>query len=66
MKIFQPIIRLITFLREVRTEARKVNWPTRRETLVSTGLVVGFSLVVAALLGLFDLLFTTILERFII
>ena len=27
------------FLREVRTEVTKVTWPTRKETLVTTGLV---------------------------
>ncbi|MBV9776146.1 MAG: preprotein translocase subunit SecE, partial [Acetobacteraceae bacterium] len=29
------------FLREVRTEIGRVTWPSRRETLVTTGLVVG-------------------------
>lgn len=28
------------FLQEVRSEANKVVWPTRRETLVTTGLVI--------------------------
>jgi preprotein translocase subunit SecE len=28
------------FLQEVRSEADKVTWPTRRETLVTTGLVI--------------------------
>lgn len=28
------------FLQEVRVEAGKVTWPTRRETLITTGLVV--------------------------
>jgi preprotein translocase subunit SecE len=27
------------FLQEVRAEANKVTWPTRRETLITTGLV---------------------------
>jgi preprotein translocase subunit SecE len=30
----------IQFLQEVRSEAKKVTWPSRRETLVTTGLVV--------------------------
>jgi preprotein translocase subunit SecE len=29
-----------TFLQEVRAEAKKVTWPTRRETMITTGLVV--------------------------
>lgn len=28
------------FLQEVRGEAKKVTWPTRRETLITTGLVI--------------------------
>jgi preprotein translocase subunit SecE len=30
----------IQFLQEVRSEAKKVTWPSRRETLITTGLVV--------------------------
>ena len=39
----------IKFLREVRAEVGKVSWPSRRETLVTTGLV----LAMAALAALF-------------
>jgi preprotein translocase subunit SecE len=28
------------FLQDVRAEAAKVTWPTRRETLVTTGIVI--------------------------
>jgi len=28
------------FIQQVRSEASKVTWPTRRETLITTGLVV--------------------------
>jgi preprotein translocase subunit SecE len=28
------------FAREVRTEASKVTWPTRKETMVTTGMVI--------------------------
>ncbi len=28
------------FLQEVRAEAGKVTWPTRRETLITTGIVI--------------------------
>ena len=31
------------FLREVRAEAAKVTWPSRRETLVTTGLVLAMA-----------------------
>jgi preprotein translocase subunit SecE len=28
------------FLQEVRSEAKKVVWPTRRETMITSGLVI--------------------------
>ncbi|MCC3245908.1 preprotein translocase subunit SecE [Methylocystis sp. WRRC1] len=28
------------FMQEVRAEARKVTWPSRRETMITTGLVI--------------------------
>jgi preprotein translocase subunit SecE len=33
------------FLQEVRSEAAKVTWPSRRETLITTGLVLAMVLV---------------------
>ncbi len=39
----QPGKRMVnpfTFLQEVRAEANKVTWPTRRETMITTGLVI--------------------------
>ncbi len=30
----------IAFLTQVRSEANKVTWPSRRETLITTGLVL--------------------------
>ena len=30
----------LQFIQEVRQEAAKVTWPTRRETLITTGLVI--------------------------
>ncbi|MGF9562177.1 preprotein translocase subunit SecE [Neorhizobium sp. JUb45] len=38
----------ITFLRQVRTETKKVTWPSRRETMISTAMVL-VMVVVAAL-----------------
>ena len=39
----------LKFLREVRAEVAKVTWPTRRETMITTGLVFAM----AALAALF-------------
>ena len=34
-----------SFLQNVRTEASKVTWPSRRETLITTGLVLAMVVV---------------------
>jgi preprotein translocase subunit SecE len=41
----------VEFLREVRQEASKVTWPTRRETMISTGMV--FVMVILAAMFFF-------------
>lgn len=33
------------FIQQVRSEASKVTWPTRRETLITTGLVIAMVIV---------------------
>jgi preprotein translocase subunit SecE len=42
------------FLQEVRTEAAKVTWPSRRETLITTAMVFVFSIVAAIFFLLVD------------
>jgi preprotein translocase SecE subunit len=42
--------KITTFIKEARVELRKVNWPTRTETVKYTSLVVGLSLAVALFL----------------
>jgi len=43
------------FFREVKVELKKVTWPSRKETLASTSVVVALVLVAAVFLGLIDL-----------
>jgi len=42
------------FLRESKMELKKVKWPTRKELLASTGMVIFLVLVVSLFLGLID------------
>jgi len=49
---------LVRFLRETRSELKKVVWPTRREALNMTAIVLGVMLFMAAGLGVVDWLFT--------
>jgi preprotein translocase subunit SecE len=46
------------FLRETRSELRKVVWPTRREALNMTAIVLAVTLLMAAGLGVLDYLLT--------
>ena len=42
------------FVREVRQEASKVTWPTRKETSVSTAMVIVFCFIAAIFFFLID------------
>lgn len=63
MKIFRNVT---TFLKEVYLEMRKVNWPTRKEALKYTAIIIVVSIFTAAFLGGLDYIFTTILNRYIL
>ncbi|MCP4628419.1 MAG: preprotein translocase subunit SecE [bacterium] len=42
------------FLREVRVELRKVTWPSRKQTVGSTVVVIVLVLIISAFLGVVD------------
>jgi preprotein translocase subunit SecE len=46
------------FLRQVRQEVSKVSWPSRRETVVSVGMVLVFSLVLGVYFLIVDKVLT--------
>lgn len=58
--------RLKKFLKEVRNELRKVNWPNRKELTAYTGVVLVTVLIVATYIGIVDLLFSRIISFFIL
>tara|TARA_Y100000310_G_scaffold341338_1_gene440169 strand:+ start:1775 stop:1972 length:198 start_codon:yes stop_codon:yes gene_type:complete len=58
--------KLIPFLKEVRLEIKKINWPSRKETIRYTLIVLGVTLVVAAFLGGLDYIFSSILNNIIL
>lgn len=55
----------INYLKDVRGEMQHVSWPTRRQTVAYSLLVIGISLFMAVLLGAFDFVFTNIAEKYI-
>ena len=50
--------RITQYLRETRSELRKVVWPTRREATNLTIIVLAATVAMSALMGLFDFAFT--------
>ena len=58
--------KIFNFLREVKLELKKVTWPSKKEIIKHTLLVIGISLAVALFLGAMDLLFTWLLNNFVI
>ena len=55
--------RTVDFLREVRTELSKVNWPSRNELIGSTTVVIVITLILAAFTGVIDFILSIILSR---
>ncbi|MBI2098372.1 MAG: preprotein translocase subunit SecE [Candidatus Wildermuthbacteria bacterium] len=69
MKIVNPLKQLpgaLNFLREVKTEGMRVNWPTREKTIKDTLIVIGFAVAVAVFLSISDYIFQSILDRFLL
>jgi preprotein translocase subunit SecE len=52
----------VQFLKEVKIELKKVSWPGRKETIVSTYVVIIVCFIIAIFLGIVDLGFSKILK----
>lgn len=46
------------YIRETRGELKHVSWPTRKQALAYTAIVIAISLGIAILLGFFDYIFS--------
>lgn len=58
--------KIVTFIQEAKEELLKVNWPSKKQTINYTLLVVAVSLAVAGFLGGLDWIFSYILKTFVI
>ncbi len=61
-----PIERVTGYLREVWVELNRVDWPTRRELVSSTIVVVIVLLALSLYLGFFDYVYTVLVKRFLL
>ena len=58
--------KIVDYFKESRHELKKVVWPSRKETIKHTLIVIGVSLAVAAFLGLADFILNIGLEKLVI
>jgi preprotein translocase subunit SecE len=59
-------MKIINYIKDTRGELKHVSWPTRKQTISFTLIVIAVSLAVALYLGVFDFIFTQLLEKFVI
>ena len=53
------------YFKDTMAELKHVSWPTKKQTIIYTSLVVAISFFVAAYLGVFDYVFSNILQKII-
>ena len=58
--------RIVRYLRDVRTELSRVDWPSRKELVGSTLIVVVVLVVMALYLGAWDYIFTVVVRRWFV
>jgi len=51
--------KLTTYLKQVKIEGKKINWPTREKTMRYSLVVIGIALTVAMFLGGLDFVFSS-------
>ncbi|OHB15265.1 MAG: preprotein translocase subunit SecE [Candidatus Zambryskibacteria bacterium RIFOXYC1_FULL_39_10] len=56
---------IISYIKETKGEMSHVNWPTKRQSMVFSLVVIIISVLTAFFLGLFDFIFSRILNLFI-
>ncbi len=60
-----PIKKLIKYIKESIFELKKVTWPTKKETVNYTLLIIGIGLAVAAYIGIIDYILSLVVEQVI-
>lgn len=56
----------IQYLKDTKAEMNHVSWPTKKQTIIYTAIVIGVSVFVAIYLGVFDYVFTGLLDVLIV
>ncbi len=53
---------IITYIKEVKAETKNIKWPTKKQVVSYTGIVIVLSLVLAAYVGALDAAFAKLLS----
>ncbi|MGA9108888.1 MAG: preprotein translocase subunit SecE [Smithella sp.] len=53
-KIKEAIQKITQFIKEAKIELKKVTWPTPKQTMASTAVVIILVFVLSVILGIFD------------
>ena len=65
LSVMERIAQLRRYLEDVRTEARKVVWPTRKDTTQTTIVVFGMVILVSLFLWVVDALLALVVQSVI-
>jgi preprotein translocase SecE subunit len=57
---------ITNYIRDTRGEMKHVSWPTRKQAITFTVIVILVSLFTAFFLGFFDYIFSLIIQKFVI
>lgn len=57
--------KILSFIKEAKAELKRVTWPGRQQVWYSTLIVIAFTLIVAAYLGIVDLALIGVFSRLI-
>lgn len=58
--------RAIQYIRDTRAELVHVKWPSRRQAIGFTILVIAISIITSLLLGFFDYLLSLVIQKFVL
>ena len=58
--------RFINYIKDTRGELAHVSWPTRRQAVMFTVVVVIISILMSVYLGFFDYVLSLILQKFVL
>lgn len=58
--------RFINYVKDTRGELIHVSWPSRKQAIIFTGIVIIVSILTSMYLGFFDYVLSLILQKFVL